>query len=163
MKFDPPKPKALTAALRAPEAAAGHSRSSVLTLNGECAQSILGFGSRKFRLGGSTFSCSAMAALNSPAAPAAALRWPMLDLTEPSGMEPGAAPAGTKTLCSASASLRSPTRVDVPCASMRPTAAGSRPDRRHARSIARRCPTGFGAVMPLPLPSLEAPKASSTA
>ena len=53
----------------------------------------------------------------------------MLDLTEPSAMEPGAAPAGTKTSVSASASSTSPTRVDVPCASMRPTAAGSRPGR----------------------------------
>ena len=57
--------------------------------------------------------------------------------------------------------------TDAACASalaaMSAAVAGSTAAACHARSIASRWPTGFGAVIPLPLPSLEPPKPSSTA
>ena len=92
------------------------------------AQSTFGLGRSKFRLGGSTLSCSASTALSRPAAPAAALRWPMFDLTEPSAIEPwrGARPCRTPRSRLPS-STASPTRVDVPCASMQVAGAGATP------------------------------------
>ena len=45
--------------------------------------------------------------------PAAALRCPMLDLTDPSAIEPGMAPALPKTSPRLASSLASPTGVDV--------------------------------------------------
>ena len=87
----------------------------------------------------------------------------MFDFTEPSAMLPGAAPALAKTSVRLASSVASPTRVEVPCASTYPASAGLRCALAHARSTASRCPTGFGAVMPLPLPSLEPPSPSSTA
>ena len=61
-------------------------------------------------------------------------------------MLPGATPAEPKTLVRLSISDASPTRVDVPCASIADADAGSTPACRHACSIASRCPIGFGAV-----------------
>ena len=87
----------------------------------------------------------------------------MLDLTEPSATDPCGIPLPPKTAVRLSSSEASPTRVDVPCPSMRETVAGSTPALCQARAIASRCPTGFGAVIPLPLPSLEPPIPSSTA
>ena len=62
----------------------------------------------------------------------------MFDFTEPSAMEPGAAPAGPNTLVRLSSSDASPTRVDVPCASIADAIAGSTPACCHARAIANR-------------------------
>jgi hypothetical protein len=87
----------------------------------------------------------------------------MFDLTEPSAMLPRAAPAGPNTAVRLSSSAASPTLVEVPCASMADTLAGSTPACRQARSMASRWPTGFGAVIPLPLPSLDPAMPSSTA
>jgi hypothetical protein len=162
-KFVPPNPNALTPPRRGSPIDTGHSRNSVLTRNGEVAQSTFGLGSWKCRLGASIFSCRLMTILNRPAVPAAALRWPMFDFTEPSAMDPGAAPAFPNTFVMLSSSAASPTRVDVPCASIADALAGSTPACCHAPSTANRCPTGFGAVMPLPLPSLDPAAPSSTA
>src|SRR5450755_974654 len=126
-KLVPPKPNALTAPRRTPDGGTGQSRSLVLTWNGDAAQSTLGLGSRKFRLGGRTLSRSDMIILNRPAAPAALFRWPMFDFTEPSAMEPGATPEPPKTALRLSSSEASPTRVDVPCASMKEAVDGSAP------------------------------------
>ena len=79
----------------------------------------------------------------------------MFDLTEPSAMLCAGAPAAPKTSVRLWSSVASPTRVDVPCASTEVTEAGSSPATSQARWTARRCPIGFGAVMPLPFPSLE--------
>ncbi len=62
----------------------------------------------------------------------------MLDFTEPSAIEPGAAPAAPKTEPRLSSSAASPTRVEVPCASTAVALAGSSPDFAHARSTASR-------------------------
>ena len=81
----------------------------------------------------------------------------MLDFTEPRAIEPALAPAAPKILSMLSNSVASPTRVDVPCASMAVAVAGSTPARSQARATANCWPTGLGAVMPLPLPSEEPP------
>ena len=73
-KFVPPNPKALTPPRRTSCAGAAQGRRPVLTANGRVSQSTLGLGSTKFRLGGSCFAWSDRTILNSPAAPAAALR-----------------------------------------------------------------------------------------
>ena len=87
----------------------------------------------------------------------------MLDLTEPSAIEPGATAAPLKTSIRLLTSTTSPTRVDVPWPSISVHWAGDSPELRHARSTERRCPTGLGAVMPLPLPSLAPPTPRTTA
>ncbi len=87
----------------------------------------------------------------------------MLDFTEPSAMECGAAPAAPKTAVRLVSSEASPTRVEVPCASTAPAVDGSTPARSQARCTASCWPTGFGAVMPLPLPSEEPPTPRMTA
>ena len=159
----PPKPNALTPPRRTPDGGVGQSRSSVFTTNGEVSQSTFGFGSLKLRLGGSTLSCRLRTILNMPAAPAAALRCPMFDLTDPSAMLCVGAPAAPNTSVRLCSSVASPTRVDVPCASTEVTVAGSSPAMSQARWTASRWPIGFGAVMPLPLPSLEPPMPRMTA
>ena len=60
----------------------------------------------------------------------------MFDLTEPSAIEPAPAPAAPNTLVRLSSSDASPTRVDVPCASIMVAVAGSTPACRQARSTA---------------------------
>ncbi len=154
-KLVPPKPNALTPPRRMPHGGVGHSRNAVLTLNGERSQSTFGFGSRKLRLGASTFSCRLIAILNMPAVPAAALRCPMFDFTDPSATPCTGAPAAPNTAVRLSSSVASPTRVDVPCASIDETVPGSTAARSQARCTASRWPIGLGAVMPLPLPSLD--------
>src|ERR1035441_2903029 len=87
-KLVPPKPKALRPARRGVFAGTVHGRNSVLTYRGERAKSIAELGCSKFRLGGNTLSRSARMAFSNPAAPAAPLRCPMFDLTEPSATDP---------------------------------------------------------------------------
>jgi hypothetical protein len=87
-KFVPPKPKADSPAWRTPPGGTSHARSVWLTTKGVCVKSMAGFGRVAFKLGGSALWWSASAVLRSPAAPAAPLRWPMLDLTEPSATAP---------------------------------------------------------------------------
>ena len=139
------------------------SRSSVLTANGETLQSRFGFGRSKLTLGGSILWCSDSVAFSSPAAPAAALRCPMLDLTDPSAIDPGAICEPENASVSAPSSTASPTRVEVPWPSISEQSAGDSPAFCHARSTANRWPMGFGAVMPLPLPSLALPTPRTTA
>ena len=61
-----------------------HGRSSVLMKNGVSSIFRFGFGRSTLIVGGITPWWSAIAALNRPALPAAALVWPICDLTEPS-------------------------------------------------------------------------------
>ena len=154
-KFVPPKPNALTPARRTSPAGRSHSRSSVFTRNGEWAKSMSGFGAWKLIDGGSTPSDSASTVFRRPAPPAAAFRWPMFDFTEPRAIDPGASEGSPKPSARLATSTTSPTFVEVPWPSTRVAVAGSRPALRQARSTASRCPIGFGAVMPLPRPSLE--------
>ena len=87
----------------------------------------------------------------------------MFDFTEPRAMLPGAMSADANTSAMLLISTTSPTRVDVPCASTSEHTSGDSPALRQARSTAIRWPTGLGAVMPLPLPSLAPPMPRTTA
>ena len=87
----------------------------------------------------------------------------MFDFTEPRAMLPRAMSADANTSAMLLTSTTSPTRVDVPCASTIEQDSGDRPALRQARSTASRWPTGFGAVMPLPRPSLAPPMPRTTA
>ena len=78
-------------------------------------------------VGGCTPWYAALAALISEAMPAAHLMWPMLDFTDPSTTEPGAAPASVNTAVVVPSSMRSPVGVPVPWASTRPTSVGDMP------------------------------------
>ena len=122
---------------------------------------MFGFGRSQLSVGGNSLSWTAMVALSSPAAPAPALRWPMLPLADPRPMLCSGAPP--KTCVRLSTSTTSPTLVLVPCASSSVAVAGSSPAFSHARVAARIWPCGFGAVMPLPLPSLDEPTPRMTA
>ncbi len=86
-----------------------------------------------------------------PATPAAAWVWPMLDLTEPSAR--GRWRSAPYVAWSAPASIGSPSRVPVPCAS---TASTSAADSRASASACRMTASWagpFGAARPLLAPS----------
>src|ERR1035437_7694948 len=99
-------------------------------------------------LGGSTLSRSARAAFSSPAAPAAPLRCPIFDLTEPSATELGGRLELLSTSIMLCTSTTSPTLVDVPWPSIRVAVAGDNPAFCQARSMANFWPIGLGAVIP---------------
>ena len=162
-KLVPPKPKELIPARRTSPSFFSHGRATVFTRKGKCEKSMLGLGRSKLIEGGSTCSRNAKIVLSSAAAPAALLRWPMLDFTEPSAIFPVGRSSAPKIEFRLLTSTTSPTRVDVPCPSINAALRGSRPALRQARSMARCCPTGLGAVMPLPLPSLLLPTPRITA
>src|SRR6185295_4711350 len=100
---------------RAP--ADSHFLTAVFTKNGEFARSAFGFGTSKWMEGGRTLLWRASAALASPAAPAAALRWPIWDFTEPRATDCLRARA-PKAAVRTPTSTASPTGVEVPWASM---------------------------------------------
>jgi len=122
---------------------------------------MAGFGFSALSVGGRSLWWSDQTALRSPAAPAPAFRCPTLLLAEPRAIEPFGAPP--KTEARLSTSTTSPTFVLVPWASTRVAVAGSSPASFQARSTASRCPVGFGAVIPFPFPSLDAPTPRMTA
>ena len=84
-KLVPPKPNALTAARRgwSPERRSQGRRVRVEVERRAARARSAGFGCSTLIVGGSTLWCSASAALIRPAAPAAALVWPICDLTLP--------------------------------------------------------------------------------
>ena len=81
--FVPEIPNEFTPARRGHSPRLGHSMASVVTRTGRRSQSRLGLGSLKCRCFGITPDFTTIAALMSPATPAAASRWPTLVLTEP--------------------------------------------------------------------------------
>jgi hypothetical protein len=161
-KLVPPKPNALTPAIRS-AASAAQGRAAAWKKKGElsCFQAALGFS--MCSVGGLIPWCRARVVLMSPARPAAHLVCPIWDFTEPMAQLPGAAPASVNTSVSVASSVRSPTTVPVPCASMRPICAGDTPALRKARVRAARWPSGRGAVSPRARPSLALPTPSMTA
>ncbi len=129
-KFVPPKPKLLTAARRGRPSGAGQSMRSVATLKGLVAQSMRGFRSLTLIDGGMMPCSRARTALRTPAAPAADFRWPMLDFTEPTLIEPGGTVLSVMALNASMTlvnSTGSPTGVLVPWASRYPMVVGSTP------------------------------------
>jgi hypothetical protein len=110
-------PKLLTPARRG-DSPRAHSRNRALTKNGLSAKLIFGFGLTKCRLGGINLFSSMSTVLMSPATPAAASRWPMLVLTEPTAQKPLRLVRAPKALLRAAISIGSPSDVPVPWASM---------------------------------------------
>ncbi len=78
-------------------------------------------------MGGRTPRYTASVALMRPATPAAHLVWPIWLFTEPRLVAPVGASASPKNSVRVASSVRSPTTVPVPWASMRPTSAGDTP------------------------------------
>ena len=78
--------------------------------------------------------------------PAAAIRWPTIDLGELAGASSAAAPSAARI---ARVSTMSLARVPVPWAHMKSTSSGAVPVRSSARLIARAAcsPEGSGALM----------------
>ena len=117
-KLLPPKPKLLTPARRGWSPPRIHGRASVPSRNGLLSRSRLGLGRSILMDGGSTPWRSAITALNSPAAPAAAFVWPICDFTEPSEHQPASLrPLSSNTMRSPPNSAASPALVPVPWAS----------------------------------------------
>src|SRR5215831_3608107 len=111
-------PKELTAARRGLEGLLGQGRTQVGTKKGEEEKLHWGLGVAKCRLGGSCRWRSACTVLISPATPAAASRWPILDLTEPMAQVCKVEAWEPKTRERAAISQGSPKGVPVPWASM---------------------------------------------
>lgn len=125
----PPKPKALTPAIRRC-AGTAQGRASSSKEKGLVSARQAGLGVSMCRVGGRTPVWTARAALISPASPAAHLVCPSCDFTEPSAQAPGSAPDAVNSSLSTASSVLSPTTVPVPCASIRPTSSGPMPDFR---------------------------------
>ncbi|EKD88821.1 MAG: hypothetical protein ACD_34C00322G0006 [uncultured bacterium] len=114
---------------------------------------MLGLGVTKLADGGRIFSFKARIVLSKPTAPAALFKCPIFDFTDPRAILPFARPYAPNTVFRLFTSATSPTFVEVPCPSINPTSCGVMPAFNKARSIARCCPKGFGAVIPFPFPS----------
>ncbi len=155
----PPNPNALTPARRGPSPSQG----SASVISRKRVSSMLRFGSSTWRVGGSTPWNTASAALARPAAPAAGMAWPIIDLIEPSPARVMPASAGPKTSRSVASSAESPAGVAVPCASTSPTVAGSRPETSHARRNASTWPWACGLMRLVARPSLDTPVPRMTA
>ena len=96
---------------------AGQLSSVVGTRKGSWSNSIFGFGSSKWRLGGICRFLMHIAALMSPATPAAASMCPIFPFTEPTIQRSSLARPVPRAAASAPTSMGSPTGVPVPCAS----------------------------------------------
>ena len=80
--------------------------------------------------------------------PAAVSRWPMFAFTAPIAQR-ARSPARTAAAYARFSplnSIGSPSAVPVPCASSRPSVAGSIPARAHASTSSSACATGLGTV-----------------
>ena len=108
-------------------------------VEGLSSRSSLGLGRSILIVGGSTLWCRASTALSSPAAPAAALVWPIWIFTDPSAHHWRSARPLASNTCSQRrrTPAASPALVPVPCASTSSTVSGAvaRPRRRRARGL----------------------------
>jgi hypothetical protein len=157
--FTPPNPNAFTPARRGP---AGTSHGSLRAIVRKRVADSSERGSSQWSVGKSTPWWIASAALMSPATPAAGIVWPIIDLTEPSTAR-RPSPAGPNTCASVASSAPSPAGVPVPCASTRPTVAGSSRAASHARRSASTCPSIAGVMRLAERPSLDTPVPRITA
>ncbi len=155
----PPKPKAFTPARRGAPLA-GSSQGEVASTGANRVPAKAGCGSSQCSVGGSVRWCSARAALISPAAPAAGIVCPIMDLTEPMPIIRAAGSSGPNTSARVASSAASPFGVAVPCASISPTALGargSRPASAQARRTASVWPAEAVAISEEVRPSLATP------
>ncbi|SON63822.1 hypothetical protein MSIMFI_05353 [Mycobacterium simulans] len=95
----------------------GHGTGSVNNRTAPADQSMCGLGSSTCRVGGRMSWLSAKTILISPAAPAAAWVWPILDLIEPNHTGSSGLRWAPYVANNAPASIGSPNRVPVPWAS----------------------------------------------
>ncbi|RPK40824.1 hypothetical protein EES37_20615 [Streptomyces sp. ADI91-18] len=148
----PLKPKEETAARRG-RPVRGQSVADSRSVTAPAVQSTCGVGSSTCRVRGSTPYRMAWTILITPATPAAACVWPMLDLIEPSNSGCPSARSWPYVASSACASIGSPSDVPVPCASTASTSAADRPALARACRMTRCCEGPLGAVRPLEAPS----------
>ncbi len=145
-KLVPPKPNEEMAARRLGRSGWRiQGRASELTYSGPAPGCRELPGSWTLIVGGSTLWCRAMASLIIPAAPAAALVWPICDFTLPTAAYALASVASARTEVSAFSSVASPTAVPVPCASNSSTLAGEQSASSYARRSATIWPSARGA------------------
>ena len=150
--FVPLTPNPDTAARRG-RPVSGHARASVRSDTAPLDQSTNGDGSSACRVRGSTPCRSACTILITPVTPAAAPVCPMFDLAEPRYRGRSAGRSCPYVSSSDWASIGSPSRVPVPCASTASTSdADSRASASAAR-ITRRWDGPLGADNPLDAPS----------
>ncbi len=149
----PPIPKELTPARSGPSPVQGVV--PVLTLKGPAAKSMAGLGVVWLTVGTSVRCFIISTVLITPATPAAASRWPMLDFTEPMAQYPVSGPESRNARVSAETSTGSPRRVAVPCASTYPMLRGSTPETVCASRMTAVWPAAPGAAkLTLAEPSL---------
>ncbi len=163
-KLVPPKPKALTPARRTPSAGAVQGFNSVLTYSGEWAKSISGLGCSQWTLGGSTLSRSARVAFKQSGGARGALQMPdvRFDRAQRHRRRPEAEAAEH---VHHALRLRPRRPRGWRCRGLRSRSRWRATDRHSARRARSHSfwPTGLGAVMPFPLPSLDPPMPRSTA
>ena len=117
-EFDPPAPNELSPATRVDlPSRNAHCALCPTMENGLSAKTIFLFSTSLCRLAGSVWCCIDSSTLISPATPAAASRWPMFDLTEPT-LQPCRVAASPKASASPRISIGSPSSVPVPWHSM---------------------------------------------
>ena len=131
----------------------GHSRAAPSSRTAPDDQSTSGVGSAACSDAGSTPARIAITTLITPATPAAACACPMFDFTDPSHSGSPASRPCPYVASSACASIGSPSRVPVPCASTTSTSAPATPAFTSACRITRCCDGPFGAVSPFDAPS----------
>ena len=148
----PLMPKAETPARRG-RPVSGQGVGSVSRRMAPLDQSMCGEGSSACSVRGSRPCLIASTILITPATPAAAWLWPMLDFSEPS--QSGRSPLRPSPYVAsrACASMGSPSVVPVPCASTASTSAGIRPALLSACRMTRCWAGPLGAVRPLLAPS----------
>jgi hypothetical protein len=156
----PPKPMAVMPARTGVPLGQASAVRSTRRLRGSCVNTSCG--STQPIAGGSTSWWTAMAALISPAMPAAALVCPIIPLIEVTAAGPADVPASALASDSAVSSVLSPTCVPVPWPSNRPTVSMPKPARSYARRSASLYPLTSGRVMP-PRPSDEMPQPATVA
>ncbi|GAA5705593.1 hypothetical protein Save01_06446 [Streptomyces avermitilis] len=131
----------------------GQSTASVSSRTSPADQSTCGVGSSACSVRGRMPWRIAMTILITPATPAAACVWPMLDFNEPSHKGRSPSRPWPYVASSACASIGSPSLVPVPCASTASTSRGASPAEASDWWITRCWAGPFGAVRPLDAPS----------
>ncbi|PSK55644.1 hypothetical protein B0E53_07056 [Micromonospora sp. MH33] len=142
---------------------AGHGRASVSSSTAPADQSTSDVGASTCRVRGRVPCRRARTIFMTPAAPAAAWTCPRFDFSEPSSSGAPSPRSCPYVASSACASIGSPSRVPVPCASTASTSAGPRRAAASARRMTRSWAGPFGAVRPLDAPSELTAEPRSTA
>ncbi len=149
----PLAPKEDTPARRGASSRSGHAAGSASRETAPADQSTRDEGCATCRVRGSRPWRMARTVLMTPATPAAACVWPMLDFSEPSSSGRPAGRPWPYVARRACASMGSPRRVPVPWASTASIWSGPSPAPSSAWRMTRCCARPLGAVRPLLAPS----------